>query len=323
VQSTPANYMRLHGGADTPYVEWFLNHRPGARWLEDTTQSDLGMRYLMKSKRQIVVECAPDVETRPGFVWASVEAVTEGLGRSAFFNIDLRSILSCTEWSRQACNPFALWPQTPAARSSLEAAPRDAVLGDVCARLDRRPSPARFVPVDSLENWTRTEHGLREVRERQGFAVEFYGVVAPGRERERWTQPLVNSNDAGHVLQLCREGASGLELLVRVVREPGLALGAGLAPSHVRYPGERSPRPPDVPASYRTLLATTESDEGGRFFRDASRYELALVDGEDGFDAAEHGMHWLTLAELKRFLRASNVCTIQLRGVASLLAAAR
>jgi oxidase EvaA len=321
VQSTPANYLRLHGGADTPYVEWFLTHRPGALWREDTTQSDLGRRYLMKSKRQIVVECAPDVEVRPGFVWASVEAIGLGLSRSAFFNIDLRSILSCTGWSVRARDPLALSPPMPATRASLEAVPRASVKGEVCARLDREPSPARFVPVDSLDNWQRTEHGLGEVRERQGFAVEFYDVVAPGRERERWTQPLVNSHDEGHVLQLCREGGEGLELLLRVVREPGLARGAGLAPSHVRYPGEPAPAPPWLPP-YRTLVATTESDEGGRFFRDASRYELALADG-NGFDAAEHGMLWLTLAELKGFLRSSNVCTIQLRGVASLLAAAR
>ena len=319
VQSTPANFMQLHGGATTPYIGWFVTQRPGARWCEDTTQSDLGRRYLMKSKRQIVVECPADVELQDGFVWASIDAIARGLARDAFFNIDLRSILSGTAWSSQADDPLAIVPADEASRRSLGSPLRTETLGALGARLAPRPSPARFTPIEALRNWQRTEWGLREIRELQGFAVEFYRVAAPGREVERWAQPLINSSGDGHVLLLCRESAAGLEVLVRAVAEPGLAAGVGLAPSFVRYPGERPPRDAPLEARYTTRLATLESDEGGRFFRDASRYELGWLDGP--LSAAVHGAFWLRLSELKTLLCRSNVCTIQLRGVASLLAA--
>ena len=67
----------------------------------------------------------------------------------------------------------------------------------------------------------------------------------------------------------------------------------------------------------RIWLETKESDEGGRFFRDASRYGLVRVD--DGVAPSDDDGLWLRISELKHFLSMSNICTIQLRGLASLL----
>jgi len=103
---------------------------------------------------------------------------------------------------------------------------------------------------------------------------------------------------------------------VRPVVECGLATGAALAPSYVRYPGTAG-EPPAWLVEGERLSRTTESDEGGRFFRDASVYEV--VDTDEAF-AGEPGA-WLRLSELKLLLRMSNVCTIQLRGVLSQLLA--
>jgi hypothetical protein len=94
----------------------------------------------------------------------------------------------------------------------------------------------------------------------------------------------------------------------------GLASGAAIGPTHVRYPGvdaEALAWLSDAPVISRT----TESDEGGRFFRDASTYRIVRAD-----DAGEaFAGAWVRLSELKTLLRISNACTIQLRGVTSQL----
>jgi hypothetical protein len=69
-------------------------------------------------------------------------------------------------------------------------------------------------------------------------------------------------------------------------------------------------------ASGSVWSETTESDEGGRFYRDTSKYRLVKVDRNAG--AGEPGS-WLRLSELKLLLTRSNLCTIQLRGIVSQL----
>ena len=314
VQSTPANYMRLHGGAATPLVEAFLRYAPDATLVDDTTQLDLGERYVGKSKRCLLVDVPAPPLPPPGFVWARPQALREAIGRSAFLNIDLRSILAIAEWADDARE---LAPASAAVRSSAATRVRADALGDVVSALQvpRAPRPG-FVPLDALSNWRRTPMGWQEREPCQGFGIDFFAVKTAYREVRRWIQPLVNSPGDGHVALARRDRGGVAEFFVRPVVECGLATGAALAPSYVRYPGTAG-EPPAWLVEGERLSRTTESDEGGRFFRDVSVYEV--VDTDEAF-AGEPGA-WLRLSELKLLLRMSNVCTIQLRGVLSQLLA--
>jgi oxidase EvaA len=318
VQSTPANFMRLHGGAATPLIDAFIGFDPSASILGDTVQLDLGERYLCKSKRSIVVETDAPPTPPPAFVWASPEAIRQAVLRSAFLNIDLRSIVSVMDWSDDPdCGELS--PVSPAARKSLSSPIRAEVIGEIVAQMSTRVrAGTRFVPLHTLENWRETEWGWSERDVRQGFSIDFFKTSAPYREKASWTQPLVNSSSEGHVVLACRERSGLLEMLVRVAPERGLVTGAALGPSHVRYPGAAGDAPGWL-ASAKVWASSRESDEGGRFFRDASLYELVRMDDAD----TETGPgFWLRLSELKLFLRMSNTCTIQLRGIASHLLAA-
>lgn len=314
VQSTPANFMRMHGGAATPYVDVFIAFAPDLALIDDTTQLDLGLRYLFKSKRSILAETAAPAPTQPGFVWATRTAICEAVRESAFFNIDLRSILAIAAWS--SADDGALAPRSAEVRRNLEAPVRPEAIARMIAALDAAPRErVRFIPLDAVENWRSTQWGWSEREPRQRFALEFYETTARFREKASWVQPLVNSPSEGEVILACREQGGHLEFLVRAAPEIGLATGAALAPTYVRYPGAAG-EPPAWLRAGEDWSATTESDEGGRFYRDASRYRIVRVAnaGEEGNDGA-----WLGLPELKLFLRMSNACTIQLRGVVSQL----
>lgn len=309
IQSTLANYMALHGGSSSPYADMFIAFDPQVSFIADTTQSDLGERYWMKCKRQIVAEYRGVLAARPGFVWASASAIREALRRSTYINIDLRSLFALTPWSADG-DPALLSPASLLVQRSLQPPIRSDIIGAILARHPSRKSPMRTKPLEQLDNWTIDEWGLHEIERNQGFAIEFYRVHAALREVPSWGQPLINSATRGYCGLACRESAAeGIELQVRVVRETGLALGFGLAPTWLDYPGTR------VTSKKRgqALAATLESDEGGRFYRDESSYEIVLSDGETG----DPDCFWINVAELKALLNISNLCTIQLRGVAS------
>lgn len=279
VQSTPANFMRLHGGASTPYVEGFISYLPTVSILQDTTQLDLGERYLFKTKRSIVLEEARPEAPTGTFIWAAPDVLQSAVSETAFLNIDLRSVLAIMPWS---LDPDAGEP-CPVARSvhaSLSATLRPEILGEVHARLNAAPPPHRpFVPLSTLANWQQTQWGWSEIEPAQGFAVKFYEVEAAFREVRRWVQPLVDSADQGEAILACRERQGRLEVCVRVAPETGLAGGIACLPTHLRYPGASGATPDWLqPPAARIWHETVESDEGGRFFQDASRYALVRVD---------------------------------------------
>ena len=323
VQSTPANFMRIHGGAKPAYVDTLIEFDPNISLLDDTTQLDLGARYLFKSKRSIFAEAHSPPPPQRGFIWATRQAIYEAVRRSAFLNIDLRSILSIASWSAHE-EDGELTPEADLVRRSLSAPIRPQIVGDVLSALARTNPPVmRFVPLEALENWCITEWGISERVPRQRFSVDFFEVRTPLREVDHWVQPLVNSASKGHVVLACRERHKFLEFFIRPIGEHGLATGAALAPSYLRYPGAIG-EPPEwlSPHLSNVWAESEESDEGGRFYRDSSVYQVVVCGDDEAAPPDKIGC-WLRLSELKLFLEMSNTCTIQLRGVSSHLISVR
>lgn len=313
IQSTPANYMRLHGGAATPYAKAFTGFDPRISIRLDTTQSDLGERYFMKAKRMIVAEYHGGMEAHPGFVWVSSRAIRAALRRSTYLNIDLRGLLALAGLSN-AGGRSTLLPASSAAATSLRRPVRPDVLGRLFASATPRMTSPDIVPLETIRSWTSDEWGLAESQPVQKFRVDYFKVQAVLREVGSWSQPLINSTGRGLSRLLAKRSEEGLEVLVRVAQETGLALGWGLAPTELHYPGSLDDENASSPPG-RILAATTESDEGGRFFRDESAYEICLADDPAAYSGPS--LHWINLAELKYLLCLSNICTIQLRGISS------
>jgi oxidase EvaA len=319
VQSTPANYLRMHGGARTPYIETFLQHSPDVTLLRETAQLDLGERYLFKTKRLIALEATENQETLPCFIWANPSAVRQAVTRSTFLNTDLRSMLAFSSWSADEADG-ELTPLSAEVRRSLVPPPRGEVLAELetalCAVSPRRTG---FVPLKNLSNWELDDWGLRERVPDQGFSVEFFEVAAAYREVGQWIQPLINSGGEGRVVLACREVEGMTEVFVQPLAEFGLASGCALAPSYLLYPGMVD-SPPEWLVNARILSETLESDEGGRFYKDSSRYQIVGIDADAPQPPTALGF-WLRISEVKHCLDVSNRCSIQLRCILSHLLA--
>ncbi len=315
VQSTPANYQKLHGGRSTPYFEHFSTGMLSAHPYSDTTQLDLGERYWMKSKRLILAQCSPELPVTHNYVWATPAALQQGVLRDAFFNIDLRSLLALMPW-----DSGHLAPRSNQVSRSLAREVRAGVLGHLFAAMKGRPRTANFVPIDQLKNWHKSDTGLKEWHEHQGFGVDFFEVQALGREVDHWVQPMVVTGTPGRAVLLCRLRGKHLEVLVTLGSETGLQTGSALLPSSLRYPGCISEvgTPGKACDAMTPIASTMESDEGGRFYQSVSRYELRWCEDTPPCSEGKH-QSWITIAELRVMLAISNCCAIQLRGLASML----
>ena len=314
IQSTLANYLGLHGGQPAAFTDHFIRHDPSVtRVVHESEQLDLGERYLYKAKRTTILECDPGVELANGFIWAPEALLQDAVGRSYFLNTDLRALLGVFPWTAEYGAQSSLVPRSPLVRESLLRPIDPGVIGAACALLEARIVPCEFKDIHDLTNWEIRPDGFFEKQERQGFSIEFYHCEAPGREVRSWFQPLLNSRGCGYAALHCRVVRGALEVLVRAGSESGLKTGKALLPTVLRYPDSMAG---PEPAAGKVLVSTLESDEGGRFLSDTSRYELVLVP-EDC--ARADGSFWVSVAELKWFLAHSNLCSIQVRGLSSML----
>lgn len=319
LQSTPANYLRLHGGAASAFADLFLRYVPDVTALFETQQLDQGGRYAQKTKRVGMVETDLPLPLPLGFHWATAEAIVAAAGADYLLNTDFKAGLAVLPWSPDAASG-ELVPRSQRVRHSLAHPARPQVLGAAAASVLAAPCPLDRIALQDLADWRVTPDGIEARSASRRVSVGYFECSADAREVARWVQPLVCAEGPGHVALACRLHRDLLEVFVAAAREPGLPTGAALGPSFLAYPGAPAPLPDWVAAQQDTpWIETRESDEGGRFLDHWSRYQLLMVPPDQ--DIGIPGT-WMSVAELKAALMTSNLCTIQLRTIAALLLAA-
>ncbi|MEE4331140.1 MAG: NDP-hexose 2,3-dehydratase family protein [Wenzhouxiangella sp.] len=301
IQSTPANYLRLHGGRTTSYVDRFTEFRPGTRLLTHSMQLDLGCRYFQKSKTHHYLEVDELIDCAENMIWVSTDALSELLFDDNLLNADLRSLLAVFDWT-----------------SYLECTGKtDSIAADLAlARTvgDRRLAPGSYelVPLDALAGWRINEDGIPMSA---GCGVGIYEFSCTNREVKAWTQPLFEVERRGLVQLLLRSADDRIECLVSVAIEPGLSTDHALYPSYCRTP-LREIDPAVQPDDGELIACIVQCDEGGRFYHNDSLYELRWASDTQHQGASQA---WIGLSDLIALLRASNRASFQLRCAVSML----
>ncbi len=341
VQSTEANYKRLHGGGATPMVEWFLDPKR-AHTVFDELQSEEGTRYFGKYNQNIVRAVPRDTEVEiPGnFRWYGLDALRQFCCASNVLNTDSRSVLSCMSWALLSgdAGPFtghAAGSWGAALRRSYEAVEQGcerqtAELFGWLARLRVRCAlRTQVLPIAQLRNWVIEPDRIRERERVQGFSARQFRVNALHREVSGWDQPLIDSDGVGHIVLACQERAGVLHFLLKASCEIGFLEGVQLSATVMAAPGARTD-PGDDPIEQevlgrsesgdgvRMIASCRQSEEGGRFYRDENDYLVLLLDPAISLPASDF-YRWLTLGQIRKMIEVPGTFSMELRGVLVLL----
>ena len=312
IQSTPANFFKFHGGNGSPYSDYFISLNLKTKILHDSYQLDLGDRYLFKSKRHMIIQCGANIKIKKGFIWVSQKEIQSSLNESYLFNTDLMSLLSVSNWSSIQKSPD-LYLKNRSIKKSFEWALRPAVISQITSNLSNKLESTSFIKLSELTNWNMSQFGLKEKKIIEGYEINYYFITAYNREVKSWYQPLLKTNSSGYQLLICRVINGALELAISIKSQPGLQTGQALFPSISISPLDKGILPN---LKGKSLVKVSLSDEGGRFYKNISTYEIAVI---NSYKSKDH--FWLKLSELKFFLEKSNICSIELRVAASLLLA--
>ncbi|MBY5950775.1 NDP-hexose 2,3-dehydratase family protein [Algoriphagus marincola] len=294
IQSTPANYLRLHGGKATAYIEYFTSFVPGCNLITHSMQHDLGSKYFQKSKTHHYLFTEDFIETQENMIWASLRAIKGVLEENNFLNADLRSLLAVFDWDgflmehRMNSNEMKIDP------------PKNRSLGTY-----------KMIPLDQLNNWRKSESGITPKKPSLP-AIGFFHFSATNREVKAWSQPLYKIQNQGLVQLAYRNTGEKIEFLIKRDHEWGISTEFALYPSYMNSP--ENPNSDKPITNGRLKKRIIQCDEGGRFFQNDSEYQLIEI---DDFDLTP-GFAWTNSDTLTFYLKQSNYCSFQLRCAASI-----
>lgn len=315
-QATASNADQAHGGSAPAYKEIFEN--PNSKIMYSTLNSEQGSRFSEKLNRNTIVSSDRQIKPTEFHRWMKIEDLLDALNENHLVNTDARSVLVCAPWEQIVKRePFSRYDDkfSQDLRKSYSVV-RLEVLKNVLSQLSKaRESSKRpvHVKLTNLPGWEVTPYGITP-KTNQKFAVEYIKVEAHGREVASWDQPIINSKTDGQVVLLCGRKKGQLFFLIRPQKEIGLLNRVELGPSVFNEPGSTSKFAEFEKGIIRSSVF--QSDEGGRFFRDVTMYQVIDI-GQ--IKAAENNGYWLSLGEIAYLLQEGGYFTNEARSVLSLL----
>ena len=296
IQSTPANFLALHGGKPTPALELFYAFSQNALPIGTSLQLDLGERYFQMSKWHNYVLLDKPILVPEHMAWVSWNAIRDVLERNHCLNADLRPLLAVFNWDK-----------IEQVEQHKDLTTGGELLNELFHKRSSYAIDYRLVDVTKMRDWVVTSKGIEPRSNSTLISAHMYHTTWGTREVKAWHQPMISAPSRGRVtLQV-----DGEYCLLQVRREIGIESGFVLTPSEIINPGDSFPS-----AEYEVLASFTQSDEGGRFNRHETTYQL--VKGDRSKPSPE-SMQWVHIPVLKQSLALSNVASFQLRCIASLL----
>lgn len=345
LQATKSNFTQVHGGRRPLFLDWFLNPKPGAVLL-DQLQSEQGARFLRKRNRNIIVLADGEVELPAeggeNFRWLTLGQITSLLRHDNVVNMDTRTVISGIpfgQFSSEVIDFYELLQplgdrshRAALFRSALEGERGLHSLDEIISWMTRLKAQyelsVQSIPLREVSGWERTADAIRHTSGRF-FSVIAAEVDIEGREVQRWTQPLLKPSSEGLCAFILKEIDGLLHVMVQAKVEPGNLDILEMAPTVQTITGNyRDTGPYSRPAFLDYVLDTLanhrervryevlQSEEGGRFWHEQNRNVLIASGDELPIDVPEH-FRWMTLNQLKTFIRFNNYLNIQARSLLS------
>jgi dTDP-4-dehydro-6-deoxy-alpha-D-glucopyranose 2,3-dehydratase len=185
----------------------------------------------------------------------------------------------------------------------------------------------RQISLSEMRKWQRSAETGNIVHDSgRFFAIEGIGVETDWGQVRYWEQPIINQAEIGFLGLLAKKFDGVLHVLVQAKIEPGninvvqisptlqatksnyTRVHQGSSPRHLAYFNGERPR--------QLLLDQLQSEQGARFLRKRNRN--MIVELPDDAEPEPHpDFVWMTIGQIKHFMRRDNVVNMDTRTVLS------
>jgi len=348
VQATRSNYLCLHGGKKTLYLEYFLD-RKKAVVLFDQLQSEQGARFYQKRNRNIIVQIPEDqeIELYDNFRWLTLGQIIKLMQKDNCINMDTRSILSGISFSPERvdnsqkvseenlydCLNHSDIPTKPISRYGVKVAISghsnskflnsiDTIIQKITDEKFKCEMKSHLIPLNNVSEWKRDQFKIYH-NENKYFSVLGLRVEAEGREVISWDQPIIQQQDEGVVGFISREIDGVLHFLIQLKMECGVMDLLEMSPTVQCITGNYADhlKPLYIEKMVKniqeeTILDVFQSEEGGRFYKESNRNILILTDESIPIEQPSNYI-WLSMFQIKEFIKFNNFLNVEARSLIS------
>lgn len=301
VQATYSNYTRAHGGAATPFLEYFIDPPP-ERVLFAKLQTEDGGRFLYKSNRNMIVllDAAPALPG-DGFIWLTLRQICRLMGRDNLLHACTRSVLSslvCTSFSGftahnsipetglELSDVLNLPPETPGEHPAQHCQLHDAMQWFDDQRAANHILVKRK-PMKTLSEWSMLPNGSMGHREKRFFNIIGLSIKGTGREVITWDQPILAPIGTGIIGLLMQRRGGCRYFLMQAKVDAGnrttIQIGPTVQFTPMNYISNLKLNKPFLfnefsnNDRFKILLESWQSEEGARFYREQHCHRILLL----------------------------------------------
>lgn len=340
LQATKSNYTKIHKGESPEYLEYFIDNSK-SRVLLDQLQSEQGARFLRKRNRNIIVEVNEDIPLKDNFCWLTLGQIISLMEYDNVVNMDTRTVISGIQFGSYSPELIEIYKNCDISKKGRSEFQPDILtsmfdntrsqntIDEIISWITRLKTTYELdierIPLNHVQRWHKDDYEIYH-ETKNYFSVIAVLVEIGNREVKSWTQPLVKAAQEGIISFLIKKFNGVYHFLVQAKLEAGNFDILEMAPTVQCITGNyRKVAPENHPPFLDFVLnakpeqikySTYQSEEGGRFYHEQNKNLIIEVDDAFPLDIPDNYI-WMTLNQLKQFIKYNNYLNIQARTLLS------
>jgi len=338
IQATKSNYTRVHKGKQPTFLEYFIGEKP-VKILVDQLQSEQGARFLRKRNRNIIIEVSENEEINipDNFIWITLGQLKELIKYDNLVNMDSRTVISSIPYGSYGSDVLQYF----LALSSLDDHTKhlmhsmqnsevflndfDQIISWITNLKSQYDLKVTQTPLRNVNGWEYDGLTINH-KDLKYFSVIGVNVEIGNREVTSWDQPMIKPTQEGILAFIVKEIKGVYHFLVQAKLEAGNFDILELAPTVQCLTGNYRkgeseyfvPFLDDILSADKEQIwySALQSEEGGRFFRETNRN--MIIEAKPDFPVeVPDNYYWMTLNQLKTFIKFNNYLNIAARSLIS------
>lgn len=342
LQATKSNYTQVHKGNPPAYLNYFRNRGSNTEVLLDQLQSEQGARFLKKRNRNIIIKVNEEIKVEENFCWLTLGQIQHFLNYDNMINMDTRTVISGISFGSFSSQSLDLYDTiTPLFNpnsdyevgmlfSAIEKDKHLYSMEELISWFTELKSKYEIevnqIGIDKLKHWEITDSEIKHEQNKY-FKVIAVNVEIGNREVTSWTQPIIESMQEGIIAFIVKKINGVYHFLVQAKLEAGNLDVLELAPTVQCLTGNyrKGESEYDVPfldfvmenMGNESMVKhnTFQSEEGGRFYKEQNK--SIIIEATEDFESIPENYTWMTLNQIKTFIKYNNYLNIQSRSLIS------
>jgi len=318
VQATVSNYKRKHNGSETHFINLFINDKIPKE--VSILQSEQGSRFFNKYNQNAILRVSDlkEYENFNNYRWFPFNHIIQQIDQDFLFNTDFKSVIS------HMFEMMLLKSSMPSSDIGLHLLNSyfrhrssnnyNSIISKISCRRKNASFNSELCGLDFFYGWDE-KTGLITSNEGLIFNYDFFEISISDRENPCWGQPLLTKNSIEHIILFASIVDDQILFVFKEISEIGYKNYLQLGPT---IQLDESPNYIPNIIYEKLLISFNQSEEGGRFYQNISKYSIYLIDSLEYYEVNDE-FYVLNAFEICKLLSIPGIFTNESRSLIATL----